>query len=84
MGLRFQEFAQPFTGTEADLRDLLTPARTTTQLADATDSVNTADKYVGKRCYNSTLQIDYIADGPGATDTWTLNDGLGLTQVTPS
>ena len=77
-------FAQPYKGTVADVREFLNPARTTAQLADVANSINTENKYVGKRCYESTLQLDYIADGPLAADTWTLNDGLGATQVTPA
>ena len=84
MSISGYEFAQPYKGTVAEMRDFLNPARTTTQLADATDTINTENKYVGKRCYNLTLGFDYIADGSGATDTWTLSDGLGATQVTPS
>jgi hypothetical protein len=82
--LTYQTFAQPYTVDPAELQDLLTPARTTTQLADAGDTVNTKNKFLGKRCYNLTLKRDYIADGPAATDDWTLNDGVGSTQVTPS
>jgi hypothetical protein len=82
--MTMKQFSQPYVGSADDMQDLLMPARTTTQLADAADSVNTNNKFVGKRCYNLTLQRDYIADGPAATDTWTLNDGIGSTQVTPS
>ena len=82
--LDWERFAQPYIGTVDDLRELLFPSRTTAQLADVDDSINTANKFLGKRVYESTLQFDYIADGPAAADTWTLSDGLGGTQVTPS
>ncbi len=82
--LDWERFAQPYVGTAEDLQELLAPSRTTAQLAAIGDSINTANKFLGKRCYEATLQLDYIADGPLAADTWTLNNGLGLTQVTPS
>ena len=76
-------FGQPH-GSESELSDYLFPSRTTAELADVDNSINTVDKVVGKRCYESTLQFDYIADGPLPADTWTLSDGLGATQVTPA
>ena len=82
--LSWERFAQPYIGNVADLRELLAPSRTTAQLAAVGDSINTANKFLGKRCYEATLQLDYIADGPLAADTWTLSDGLGGTQVTPA
>jgi len=82
--LDYERFAQPYLGTAADLQALLSPSRTTAQLADIANSINTANKFLGKRVYESTLQFDYIADGSAAADTWTLSDGLGATQVTPS
>ena len=81
--INMKRFGQPYTD-EATMAEFVFPSRTTAQLADVADSINTADKFLGKRCYESTLQLDYIADGPAAADTWTLNDGAGLTQVTPS
>ncbi len=82
--LDWKQLSQPYLGTVDDLRELLFPARTTTQLADVANTINTENKFLGKRCYEATLQLDYIADGPAAADTWTLNDGAGGTQVTPS
>ena len=79
-----KQLAQPFVVSPAEIQDFFFPARTTAQLADVADSVNTKNKFAGKRCYESTLQLDYIADGPLPADTWTLNNGLGLTQVTPA
>jgi hypothetical protein len=79
-----KQLSQPYVGTVAEIQDLLNPARTTTQLADVANSVNTENKYLGKRCYDLTLSRDFVADGSAAADTWTLNDGVGSTQVTPS
>lgn len=78
------QIAQPYKGTPEEVMEFFNPARTTTQLADATDSINTKNKRLGRTCYNSTLQLLYVADGPAPTDTWTLINGLGTTQVTPS
>ena len=79
-----KKFAQPYSANPDELMGLLFPSRTTAQLADIADTINTENKFLGKRCYESTLQLDYIADGPLPADTWTLNNGLGLTQVTPA
>ena len=76
-------FGQPY-GTETELTDYIFPARTTAQLAAVADSINTSNKVLGRICYESTLQLLYVADGPLAADTWTLIDGLGATQVTPA
>ena len=81
--INMKRFAQPYTD-EASMAEFIFPSRTTAQLADVADSINTENKFLGKRCYESTLQLDYIADGPAAADTWTLSNGLGATQVTPS
>jgi hypothetical protein len=78
-----KRFGQPY-GSESELTDFLFPSRTTAELAAAANSINTIDKVLGKRCYEATLKLDYVADGPDPTDTWTLNDGVGSTQVTPS
>ncbi len=78
-----KRFGQPY-GSESELTDFLHPARATADLADKTNSINTIDKVLGKRCYESTLKLDYVADGPAPTDDWTLNDGVGSTQVTPA
>ena len=76
-------FGQPH-GNELELTEYLHPHRTTAQLADIANSINTVDKVLGKHVYEETLGFGYIADGPLPADTWTLNDGLGATQVTPS
>jgi hypothetical protein len=84
MSRDYQALAQPFVGSVAEYQDILFPARTATQIADAADPINTKDKFEGRQVYDTTNQFSYIADGSGPTDTWTLNDGLGATQVTPS
>ena len=82
--MNFQQLAQPYSGTVESLQDLLFPVRTATQIADVADPINTRDKFQGRQVYDSTNQFSYIADGDAPADTWTLNDGLGATQVTPS
>lgn len=54
---------------------------TTSQLNDASDKVNTSDKYVGKLVFNTTTNIICAATGGNATDTWV---AAGSTQHTPS
>ena len=84
MSRDYKALAQPYVGSVAEFQAILFPTRTATQLADAADTINTADKFQGKQVYETTNGFGYFADGPDPTDTWTLNDGLGATQVTPS
>jgi len=55
---------------------------TATQLADATDSVNTAGKAAGTIVFETTNSYIYVAVGANATSNWVLADGTGA--VTPS
>lgn len=55
---------------------------TTTQIADATDPVNTSGKAAGTIVFNTTLGTLKIATGASATSTWVNADGT--TAVTPS
>lgn len=76
------QFAQPYVGTDAEVQDFLSPVRTTAELADAADEVNTLDKYAGKSVWDSTLGLPVWADGPDPTDTWSL--ATGVVSTTPS
>ena len=84
MTILMKQFAQPYVGSPAEMQDFLNPARTTLQIADIANSVNTQNKYAGKTVFDTDLFLGYIAVGPAAVDDWYLNDGLGLTTVTPS
>ena len=55
---------------------------TTTQIATATDSVNTVGKAAGTIVFNVTLGTLKIATGATAASTWVNADGT--TAVTPS
>lgn len=55
---------------------------TTTQIADATNAVNTTGKVAGTIVFNTTLGTLKIATGSNATSTWVNADGT--TAVTPS
>jgi hypothetical protein len=55
---------------------------TTSQIASATDSVNTVGKAAGTIVFNTTLGTLKIATGATATSTWV--DADGTTAVTPS
>lgn len=80
-----KKMAQVYAGAnEAEVQQFFFPTATTAELASSVSGINLHNKFAGKRCYETTLDLDYIANGPAATDTWTLNDGLGLTVVTPS
>jgi len=82
--IEFQTFAQPYTAEPTDITDLLHPARTAAEIADVADKINTFNKFQGRQVYDVTNGLGYFADGPAPDDTWTLNDGIGSTQVTPS
>ena len=55
---------------------------TTTEIADATSTVNTVGKAAGTIVFNTTLGTLKIATGSTATSTWVNADGT--TAVTPS
>ena len=69
------DIAQPYVGTPDEVYDNLFPNRTTTQLEDISDGINTENKRTGKMVYNSTTGIPVWADGPAAGDTWSGADG---------
>ena len=64
------QFAQPYSGSNADMANFLVPKRTTVQLADATNSINTEDKYVGKIAFDTTLGIAVWAASAAAAGAW--------------
>jgi len=59
-------------------------AATVAELGDIADTINTVGKFLGKQVYDTAGGLLYAADGPLAADTWTLIDGVGLTQTTPA
>ena len=75
--MTMEKMAQPYSGTEADLADFLNPVRTTAQLADIDDAINTVDKRQGRQVFNSTTGLVVVADASGAAGTWSaVSDGL--------
>ena len=64
------DIAQPFVGTPAEVYDNLFPVKTSVQLEDANDPINTQNKRLGKMVWNSTTQIPVFASGPNVTDAW--------------
>lgn len=80
--LRTSELAQPYNGSANDFADYFNPVRTTAQLADIADPINTEDKRAGRMVFDSTLGQPVWADGPAAGDTWSLSTGVVAT--TPS
>ena len=61
-----------------------TVAETVANLSDKADTINTVGKYVGKLVYDTAGGLLYAADGVTDVSTWTLIDGVGSTQTTPS
>jgi len=59
-------------------------AATAAEIGAIGDAINTVGKYVGKLVYDTATGLLYAADGPAAGDDWTLIDGVGSTQTTPS
>ena len=82
-GLDFQTLSQPYLSGEAEIRDLLFPARTTAQLVDEADSINTRNKYPGRRVWDITLGRPVYADAAGVNDTWSLSTGVVSTTPAP-
>lgn len=56
--------------------------RTTTQIGDAANPVNTNLKFRGSIVYGIDTDLLYVANGSNATDTWSPSDGG--TDITPS
>lgn len=54
---------------------------TATNIASATASINTTDKYTGKRVWDTTNNRELRSSGSGTTSTWYVVDGS--TSVTP-
>lgn len=55
---------------------------TAANIASATSTINTVEKYAGKLVRDTTNNRLYMARGTGATDPWDLCDGSA--SVTPS
>lgn len=55
---------------------------TSAQMADATDIINTADKYEGKLARDNSVNRLHFSLGSGATDGWRIVDGSAT--VTPA
>lgn len=79
-----KQLSQPYVGTIAEFQDALFPVRTTAQLSDATDPINTEDKFAGRMVFNSTTSLPAWAVGSGATDDWVSADITVGVDITPS
>ena len=84
MSRDYKAFAQPYVGSVAELQDLLFPVRTSTQLGDATDPINTTDKFIGRVVFNSTTSLPAFAVGAGTTGVWASADITVGVDITPS
>jgi hypothetical protein len=79
-----KNLSQPYVGDVAAFQDALFPVRTTAQLSDATDPINTKDKFTGRLVFNSTTSLPAWAAGPGATADWVSADITVGVDITPS
>jgi hypothetical protein len=75
MALDLKKLSQPYVGPPSDVSDFLYPVRTTAQLADAGDLINTKDKFTGKKVYDSTLARPVWASGSAAASPWQVAEG---------
>ncbi len=70
--LDYRLLAQHLTPDKDEYIAVLFPVKTTAELADATDRINTVDKFVGKPAFNSTLGQPVYASGAGAGAAWSV------------
>jgi hypothetical protein len=72
----FQSLSQPHSPDSRDLLDLLHPVRTTAQLADVDDPINTTNKHAGRCVFDSTKGQPVWADAGLPASTWSLSTGV--------
>lgn len=77
-------YASGAAAADSWIRGIGDVAETVANLGTAAHAINTVGKYIGKIVYDTAGGLAYAADGPDPTDTWTLLDGVGATQTTPS
>lgn len=65
-----QVIAAPYTVDKQDFWDVLFPVVTSAQLADAAHRINTEDKFVGRRAFDSTLGQHVYASAASASASW--------------
>lgn len=70
--LNYQILAAPYTVDKDDFIEVLLPVYTTAQLADVAHRVNTVDKFVGKRVFNSTLGQPVYASAATPAAAWSV------------
>ena len=69
--LTYARLQQPYSsGPTDEITDLIHPARTSAQLASASDSINLVDKFKGKCVFDTTLGEPVWASGAAAGDAW--------------
>jgi len=69
--LTYAKLQQPYSsGPTTEFVDVMWPARTTAQLADAADDINLVDKFQGKCVYDTTQGEPVFAFGAAASDPW--------------
>lgn len=80
--VNFKLLAQPYIASPEEVEDFFFPVRTTAQLADIDDPINTENKRVGRMVWNSTTGVPVWADAATPGGTW--SDSAGNVDHTPS
>jgi hypothetical protein len=60
----------------------ITQQKTTAQISDKTDAINTSVKFAGKQIWNSSTNVPLWAQGSTATSSWV--NGAGTVIITPA
>lgn len=74
--LDYKLLAQPYTPDKDEMIAVLHPVWPTADLADIAHRVNIKDKFAGRCVWDSTKGQPVWADGPLASDTWSLSTGV--------
>ena len=81
--ITMKSMGQPY-GTEAEMLEFLFPSRTSTQLQDVADSINTTGKFAGRQVWNTTTGLPAFATDGTPTGVWLSADITVGIDLTPS
>ena len=81
--ITMKSMGQPY-GTEAEMLEFLFPSRTSAQLQDVTDSINTRGKFAGRRVWDTTTSLPAFAASGATTGVWLSADITVGVDLTPS
>lgn len=80
----FKQIAQPYIGSPEEVQDFLFPARTSAQLGDISDPINTENKFAGRVVFDTTTSLPAWAAGSAPGDAWVSADITVGVDITPS